>query len=175
MSRRPTDIVSLQVRMREGLRRKIEKAATANDQSNNSEIVARLEASFDEEEREGDFRAAIATLTGGARNARLISMLASALNTITIEWDDVEGIGRMEAMNRFLTAAAAIVRADVIEAMGSKSPRQLKISEVRHDETEYGGLLVAQRVLKHYKLHPPLDEEGIPIDELPSPDEQNSE
>ena len=47
--RKKTDIVKLQLRMRELLRRKLEFAATPEARSLNSEIVRRLENSFDQE------------------------------------------------------------------------------------------------------------------------------
>ena len=44
--RKRTDIVKLQLRMREGLRGRLESAAKNQERSLNSEIVARLEESF---------------------------------------------------------------------------------------------------------------------------------
>jgi hypothetical protein len=46
MSRNPTDIVPLQLRLTEALRRKIERAAEKNGRSLNSEMVQRLTQSF---------------------------------------------------------------------------------------------------------------------------------
>jgi hypothetical protein len=47
--RKKTDIVPLMVRLREDLRARIEAAAKGRERSLNSEIVARLEQSFDRE------------------------------------------------------------------------------------------------------------------------------
>jgi hypothetical protein len=47
--RKKTDIVPLMVRLREDLRARIEAAAKGRERSLNSEIVARLEESFDRE------------------------------------------------------------------------------------------------------------------------------
>jgi hypothetical protein len=46
MARKPTETVHLKLRFDEKLRRKIEAAATKNDQSMNAEIIQRLEESF---------------------------------------------------------------------------------------------------------------------------------
>ena len=46
MARKPSDIVSPNLRIREDLRRQLEKAATANGVSINREMINRLEASF---------------------------------------------------------------------------------------------------------------------------------
>ena len=47
MARKSTQIVSLKTRMRESLRRQIQRAAKARGGSLNGEIVRRLEESFD--------------------------------------------------------------------------------------------------------------------------------
>src|SRR5262249_48315860 len=46
VARKPTDTVQLKLRFLEALRRRLERAAKANDQSMNAEIVSRLEQSF---------------------------------------------------------------------------------------------------------------------------------
>jgi hypothetical protein len=51
MGRKPTDNVSLKLRLREALRRKIEKAAEKKKISTNAEAVERIEQTFEEEER----------------------------------------------------------------------------------------------------------------------------
>ena len=52
MARKLTDIVKLQVRLSERLRRRLEQAAKHNDWSMNTEIVSRLDTSFQKEEQE---------------------------------------------------------------------------------------------------------------------------
>jgi hypothetical protein len=47
MARKPADKVGIIVRFSEALRRRIEKAAKAHNRSMNSEIVGRLEESFE--------------------------------------------------------------------------------------------------------------------------------
>jgi hypothetical protein len=51
MARKPTDYVQVKVRMRESLRRKLEKAAEKTKVSANAEAIQRIEYTFDEEER----------------------------------------------------------------------------------------------------------------------------
>lgn len=48
--RKTTDYIQINVRMREGLRAKLEQSAKRNDESLNREIVDRLEQSFDRQE-----------------------------------------------------------------------------------------------------------------------------
>lgn len=50
MARKPTDTVQLKLRFTEALRRRLERAAKANDQSMNTEIVHRVERSFQKED-----------------------------------------------------------------------------------------------------------------------------
>jgi Arc-like DNA binding domain len=52
-TRAKADYVQLNVRMKEAVRRKIEKAAGANEVSMNSEVVRRLEQSFSNDDRFG--------------------------------------------------------------------------------------------------------------------------
>jgi hypothetical protein len=51
MVRKPTEYVQFKLRIRESLRRKIEKAAEKKAQSANAEAVERIEQTFEEEER----------------------------------------------------------------------------------------------------------------------------
>src|SRR6478609_4866514 len=51
MARKPTEYVQFKLRIRESLRRKIEKAAEKKAQSANAEAVERIEYTFDEEDR----------------------------------------------------------------------------------------------------------------------------
>lgn len=52
--RKPTDIVQLKLRLREELRRKLERAATKKEHSLNTEMVERLDRSFDLESQASD-------------------------------------------------------------------------------------------------------------------------
>jgi hypothetical protein len=52
VARKLTDTVKLQVRLPERLRRRLEQAAKHNDWSMNTEIVDRLDVSFQREDRE---------------------------------------------------------------------------------------------------------------------------
>jgi len=46
MSRKPTDLRSISTRLPEGLRRRLERSAQANDRSMNAEIIHRLTESY---------------------------------------------------------------------------------------------------------------------------------
>jgi hypothetical protein len=59
MARKRTDVVKLQLRLLEGLRRRLEHVAADNKHSMNTEIIERLEASFRHQDQEAD-RAAVA-------------------------------------------------------------------------------------------------------------------
>jgi hypothetical protein len=53
-ARKPTDIVQLKLRIREELRRKLERAAAKKEHSLNTEMVERLDRSFDLEVQASD-------------------------------------------------------------------------------------------------------------------------
>ena len=68
MARKLTDTVKLQVRLSERLRRRLEQEAKHSDWSMNTEIVSRLDTSFQEKEQEKLIAVAIgqaATATAG--------------------------------------------------------------------------------------------------------------
>ena len=59
MARKLTDTVKLQVRLSERLRRRLEQAAKHNDWSMNTEIVSRLDSSFQREDQKEMIRRAV--------------------------------------------------------------------------------------------------------------------
>jgi Arc-like DNA binding domain len=59
VARKLTDTVKLQVRLSERLRRRLEQAAKHNDWSMNTEIVSRLDSSFQRENEEEMIRRAV--------------------------------------------------------------------------------------------------------------------
>jgi hypothetical protein len=59
VARKLTDIVKLQVRLSERLRRRLEQAAKHHDCSMNTEIVDRLDSSFQREEQKEMIRRAV--------------------------------------------------------------------------------------------------------------------
>ena len=75
MARKPTDIVAVTLRIREGLRRKLERHAKSNGQSLNAEMEARLEASFELANTESLIR----VLVGGGFTADLLAAIARAM------------------------------------------------------------------------------------------------
>jgi hypothetical protein len=83
--RKTTDIVKVNLRLREALRQRLERQAKRNDTSLNSEMARRLESSLDGEER-------IADLVGGERSLELFKVIGPAIARIEREtgkqWDD---------------------------------------------------------------------------------------
>ena len=78
MARKLTDTVKLQVRLSERLRRRLEQAAKHNDWSMNTEIVNRLDTSFQKEEQEKMLAVAIeqaVTAAATATAGRLVQEL----------------------------------------------------------------------------------------------------
>jgi hypothetical protein len=75
--RKRTDIVKLQLRIREGLRGRLESAAKNQERSLNSEIVARLEESFR--------RSELASLTENVRELSSFTENVRELSSLT-EW-----------------------------------------------------------------------------------------
>ena len=67
MARKPAETVQLKLRFPEKLRSRIEAAALKNNQSMNSEIVARLEQSFEKDDR----RALVTEVANAASTATL--------------------------------------------------------------------------------------------------------
>jgi|SRR5262245_8868029 len=65
MARKPTDIATLSLRIREELRRQIEREAKRQDRSLNSEIVRRLENSLSDDKDAESLRAVLGDRTGG--------------------------------------------------------------------------------------------------------------
>ena len=80
--RKKTDIVGLKVRLREALRKRIETAAKAHDQSLNSEINDRLEVSF---ESEAIWFLMEKLLAPGA-NLILLKQIAQILHFVGEDW-----------------------------------------------------------------------------------------
>ncbi|MCK1400122.1 Arc family DNA-binding protein [Bradyrhizobium sp. 4] len=72
MPRKPAEYVQFKLRIREGLRRRIERDAEKNNRSANNEAVARLESSYSKHEQQ----ALIETLVGGEFNADFLRLVA---------------------------------------------------------------------------------------------------
>jgi hypothetical protein len=72
MARKATEYVQFKLRIRESLRRRIEREAEKKNQSANNEAVMRLEQSFANEGQE----ALISALVGGGENADLLRAVA---------------------------------------------------------------------------------------------------
>lgn len=83
MAKKANEILQVGLRLRRGLSEKLHAEAKKNDCSVNTEIVNRLESSFDEQESALDFQKAISILSGSKENANLLSMISSALHLVT--------------------------------------------------------------------------------------------
>lgn len=80
MARKLTDIVSLSLRLREALRRRLERGAKKHNQSLNAEIVDRLDQSFELAERQAQYDALLSFAAAGNKfDARLLKLIASAM------------------------------------------------------------------------------------------------
>jgi hypothetical protein len=99
MARKPADKVGLVLRFSEALRRRIEKAAEGHKQSMNSEIIERLEASFQKEDRQAELEAI-------ADRAAAKAAKRGGEEAATRDWaSDPEGARRLfEMLKPFLAA-----------------------------------------------------------------------
>jgi hypothetical protein len=75
VARKSTEWVQFKLRIRQGLRREIEKAAKKNNRSANNEAVARLEKSF-EANAAGQWDTFFQIFIGGGEKADLLRSLA---------------------------------------------------------------------------------------------------
>jgi hypothetical protein len=80
--RKRTDVVKLQLRIRETLRRRLEAAARADERSLNSEIAQRLEDSFDQEKNSLLLEALLAHGAG----LELLRAVAIIVRTAGVGW-----------------------------------------------------------------------------------------
>jgi hypothetical protein len=72
MARKPTELVPLMLRLRESLRKQLEKAAKAHDVSMNTEINDRLEHSFEREKQEARDTAIVDAIAGSGLNREIL-------------------------------------------------------------------------------------------------------
>jgi len=98
MARKTTELVPLMLRLREGLRKQLEKAAKARDVSMNQEINDRLERSFEREKREARDTAIVDTLSRGKAHNRFLILGIVSEVTENPEWYATpEGVEAMAA------------------------------------------------------------------------------
>jgi hypothetical protein len=92
MARKPTDTVALTLRVREDLRRRLEKEAKKHDHSLNNEMVRRLEETF-QPQRD----ALINLIAGNDSNALAMRMIAEAMMLAqTLQWQSGKSEGWTE-------------------------------------------------------------------------------
>jgi hypothetical protein len=80
--RKRTDVVKLQLRIREALRRRLEANARVQERSLNSEIAHRLENSFDQEK----YRLVLETLLAPGAGLELIRYVGRILKVAGPDW-----------------------------------------------------------------------------------------
>jgi len=126
MARKSTEMVALTLRIREQLRRKLERAAERNNASLNAEMANRLERSF-QKEAEADLATQVDILR--AENARLSKSLQGwkelpeaneAVADFMTNWkrmlDERTWIGRVLALSD-------AERADLLRLISERKPR----------------------------------------------------
>jgi hypothetical protein len=123
MSRKPTDLVKLNLRFSERLRAKFEKQATKNNQSLNSEIVSHLEKSLAADARMAEFREYLETEWGhDVFNLALSASKAVALSErkTTKRW--VEDDETFELFTKTLVKLASNYRDVVMRNYAKERP-----------------------------------------------------
>lgn len=149
MAKNDHEIKALQVRLSERLRRKLEASARKHEVSMNSEIVGRLEGSYDEEQQNLDHRAMVTALSGGGENAQLLSMLSSALQLATGHSKDKSSPAAMDA---FFTAMNLIVLAH-----SGRPANPVNAADVLDlPDAQHRGYMIADAILWHHDLPRPV-------------------
>jgi hypothetical protein len=103
-ARKPTDFVQFKLRIREGLRRRLEREAQKKRQSTNQEAVDRLEDSFRApiDEVVQPWTDMFTIMLGGNENSSLLRRLAAEMmqnpNWIDSAQDREEMVGRLKAV-----------------------------------------------------------------------------
>lgn len=134
--------------MREGLRLKLDRSARQNEHSLNSEIVGRLEGSFDEERKNLDYRAMLSVAAGGSENAKLMTMISAALHVATAGNPQTP-----EDLEAFWYSTAAI-----IAAHGGQAYQSFSVDELDGmPDAKKRGMLIAQTVLRMNDLPGVID------------------
>jgi len=186
MARQLTDIVSLSLRIREGIRRRLEREAKKRNLSLNAEIVDRLDQSFELVERQAQYDALISVAAGGNKfDARLLKLIADAmwkLRTGPKRLTDEEYAERLAfAINRIIAEVARLpwwhpsagghILRSAWRTMGRRVPGE--ISEMPADAE---ALLVAEAVLSLDRFKPDrtsLMTEGRRLEKLDKSDQEN--
>lgn len=149
MAKRINEIFQVGLRLRGGLKDKLEKSAHSNELSLNSEIVGRLESSFDAEQQNLDYRAMVSALSGGGENAQLLAMLSSALQIATGLSKDKSS---PDAMDPFRVAIDIIVLAHSgrpIEPVSAETVFNMTVAKQR-------GYMIADAILGRHDLPRPV-------------------
>jgi hypothetical protein len=156
MARRPVETVQLKLRFPEALRRRIERAAEANETSMNSEIVGRLEESF----RKDDAAKLGAALMGGDDTATALQLIANAMRLETAAEDGSAWSKSLEKAEAVRTAVHLIV-AGVAGLPAAPPPTKFAdgVSQLRPSER---GRQLARFLLERSNLQLPTDTQESP-------------
>jgi hypothetical protein len=149
--RKNTDQVQINVRMREGLRAKLEQSAKRNRESLNREIVDRLERSFDRQELLVD----ALTLAYSSRLAGIILALGKAMDDAgtVAGLATIRSVGDHWYTDPFAYNEAIVAAAVVLRALRPRteyvppSPKMLDANESLRNP----GLLVGASVIAHLR------------------------
>jgi hypothetical protein len=103
MARKPTEYVQFKLRIREGLRSRIEREAKKKDQSANNEAVERLEQSFSLEKKENRDAAVVDFLAGDREEGRdLLRWLVFQLQINPDWWTQKGRSGLADAFREYV-------------------------------------------------------------------------
>jgi hypothetical protein len=120
MARKPRELVPLMLRLQEGLRRQLEKAAKTNDRSLNAEINWRLEYLFDQLQREArDTRILNALIGEDARYREIIYEAVIAMSLLRHS-----KAADQAAVEAAVEAAASSIRKLTDLAIASTDPKK---------------------------------------------------
>lgn len=176
--RKTTDFVQLNVRMREGLRAKLEQSAKRNLESLNREVVDRLERSFDRQ----DLLIEALSLTYGRRLAGLLMVIGRALQDAGRQgafaadmrsnrenWMDVPF-----AYQQAVVAALSVM--DKLKPSGELTgPSKSYVDIFKGANAEHIGVITAMSLTEAVKgkASPDLRRWAAPIRELLEPEEDD--
>jgi hypothetical protein len=151
MARKQTDTVALTLRIREDLRRKLERQAEQRDVSLNSEIIRRLESSFQSDRM---FEGVLAP-----DNAKFVRMIGQAA-ILAGDWrgNRMRFEALEEAIVWILYAAALDLVKREIEAFDKAKPTRAQLTEeLRKDSGEFGSAIAQIVIANETPQHSPTE------------------
>jgi hypothetical protein len=170
------EYTAMKIRLRERLRAKVEKAATAHDVSLNEEIVGRLEASFERDEKTNVEDALLALAMGDDRNGKILSMVAAVLYFADLTRADhgKDEADWLQCVESAITMILAVVNGNgLIE-------KPLEPSEVDDMPPARGNGIVIADVILQKRGYPalinrPVNDKRTPLQKLMGMPRENAE